>query len=438
MLLKKAVSIKEVYDKFRGKEEKKFPWAAAAGTPFAALASYLLLRKGGGSPSKAIKSLMKGISPSQKLETSMGVVSPAIAEGIPNLARKPLDWLYRQAHGVDKLHYDDLLGGYMKAKTKNPLLLNLSEDPMGWINPETFKFEVPISASKYFGVPAQRMHYDKVKESLFLDKLKKSLGKDLIPETTTFLKAKKLKGKNKQKFIINELQKAVKGKENFFIKPSGGSAYGVGGESFLNKKDVLNYLQKGIKPKDTEKRSLLSHVLKYPEEYLLQKDVGISKDPIMNRLKQYFPSVSPNREFRIHVMGDKVIPYAGSVRSGGNIADSFKIREMEKLIQKQYLDKFPQWAKKETKDVAQSIDLAMTPSGPKIIELNPGVFSSGLANPKFQYEKGGVGGLLGALNAARINAATYKHLTSRHTPMVSGLGALGTAGVAAPTLGTID
>ena len=103
MLTKKAISIRDAYDKLMGKEESSFPGAALAGTPLAGLAAYTLLRRGGGSPSKAIESLIKGVSPSQKLESSMGMLSPSLREGTSSLSNKARDWLYRQAHGADKL-----------------------------------------------------------------------------------------------------------------------------------------------------------------------------------------------------------------------------------------------------------------------------------------------------------------------------------------------
>ena len=208
---------------------------------------------------------------------------------------------------------------------------------------------------------------------------------------------------------LSDIHKKMEGKgEGYFLKSKFDSDSGVGGSSFINHKDVSDFLSGKKVPKGKQK--LLDHAMKNPSNYVAQPNIGIEKGVISGKSK----------EMRLHAINGKVVPGASSIRSG-NFEDVFKKNKAEKFFQA-HLDKLPE---KYKKNIAMSPDIAMTIDGMKVIETNPGGMMSGLTNPLHVYRRGGVPA---AANAWMNNAAIYKHITGRSTQLTSGITGLGAAG----------
>lgn len=196
----------------------------------------------------------------------------------------------------------------------------------------------------------------------------------------------------------------------YFIKPRSGYSSGVGGGAFINSKDVEKFLSTG--EVDESKRSAMNTLLKKPSEFVLQPDIHIQKSPI----------TGASSEFRVHSLAGNVVKGTGGTRSV-NVEDMFKVRKAEQHMQK-FLDKLPKHLKE--KDMMFSADVALTPEGYKIIELNPGGLESGLLEPNFLWKK--YHEPASVLWAARGNQKLYRHIQGRSHPVSAAAGAVATAG----------
>jgi len=197
---------------------------------------------------------------------------------------------------------------------------------------------------------------------------------------------------------------------NYFIKARSGYSSGVGGGSFINSKDMHKFLSTGKISK--QKRSSMDALLKTPSDFVLQPDIHIQKSPI----------TGASSEFRVHSLGDEVVRGTGGTRSV-NIEDSFKVRSAEKHLQN-FLDKLPK--KLKEKNMMLSADVALTPEGYKIIELNPGGLESGLLEPNYLWGK--YHEPMSAIWAARGNQKLYRHIQGRSHPVSAAAGAAATVG----------
>lgn len=208
-------------------------------------------------------------------------------------------------------------------------------------------------------------------------------------------------------FVSKDAIKA--GEPHYFVKAriDEGSS-GWGGHGFVNSYDIDRFL-KG-KSIDDWKYDQITHMMKNPEKYIMQPRIPMA----YSRLAQ------GNRELRVHTMGDKVIRNSATVRQD-NWGDIRKLRAAEDFTQ-EYLDKLP--AKYKTKNIFRSPDIASTPEGKfKFIEMNPGGADSGFLDPHEIMDYPDY-----VLSAIRSNAAMYKHITGRSTPLMAGLAGTAAAG----------
>lgn len=362
--------------------EKAKDYAPAAGAALAGLGAYKFMRKKpkNFTPATLVKDLDKG-------------------QKAPGKVRK---WVDKTMHGVDDVHYLP----HNKPTPKNPQKIKgRAIHTQDW-HPEYVKGKNDVGDVSKSRL-SQKIEGDKGYESRFI---RKHSPKHAIP-------TKELSKSHAGKAGLSKLHKGYKG-ENYLVKPREGFASGVGGEEFLWSKDIQKFLSGEKLP--AKKQKLVRQVMKNPKNFIAQKDLGIKKSPITRK-----PS-----EFRVHGVGGKVLPGATGIR-GANIDDAVRSRGAEKHLQ-EFLDSLPENVRKE--NISWNADVARTKDGLKLIELNPGTYSSGLLDPEHLYKvhksQGRIPALATSLNAARKNQNAYKTLTGGRTSQKGALtAALGTSGV---------
>lgn len=200
---------------------------------------------------------------------------------------------------------------------------------------------------------------------------------------------------------------------DYFLKERGGMASGVGGGGFLQKADIQKHLAGKKLPRKQE--ALVRHYKKDPSKFIQQEKIDILKSPLTKQ----------PRELRVHVVDGEVVRGATMPR-GGNVEDYLSAGKAEAAM-REAVKNMPASHKK---NLTMAADVAMTPSGPKILELNRGAHQSGLLDPHYLYDKYKANPLAGAgaaAAAARANQNVYRHITGRHSELGAGAKALGAA-----------
>lgn len=318
--------------------------------------------------------------------------------------KKPLTWILEGgpkkkgivSKSIDKALYgaDDIKYVQSGAKIpKKPQKVKGTVIHTGETDPKFYKGQTnigDISGSRML----KRLEKDKAYEAAFIQK---HAPKFYTPTMQTSHAMRGKKGLTK----IHEKFK----RKGYLIKPMEGYGSGVGGKAFIRASHVTKFLKGEKLEKGMRKK--VEQFLRKPKGHVIQKEMRIKKGPISRQ----------PRELRVHAVGGKVVPKGATIR-GGNIEDIPYIAGAEKYFQK-FLDKLPKYIKK--KNIAWAPDIAKTPEGYRIIELNAGQMASGLVDPKFMAQKG----MIPAASALRITGNIYKALTGRHAPIQAATKATG-------------
>ncbi len=139
-------------------------------------------------------------------------------------------------------------------------------------------------------------------------------------------------------------------------------------------------------------------------------------DRVVKKLQQ--KGFIPNREYRIHSIGGKVMPSLAMPRSPTNpiqsIVETIKARHAAKWVQKNVMDKLQGAAK----EISYGMDVApLKGGGYRVLELNPGGASGLLQHP--------------VVGAQQL----HKAVTGRHTKSMAAMMGVGSAGLGAGATG---
>jgi len=164
----------------------------------------------------------------------------------------------------------------------------------------------------------------------------------------------------------------------------------------------------------------LKTLMKSPGAVMVQHRVNLQRmNPIERALARVTTGAPPTKEFRVHALGDKVIPLTSGSRYGllsrlGEGAMGFagrtpaNVRKTERAVE-QALQKVKRIDPDYVKNRMFAFDVGLTPSGrPKIIEANPEGFSGFLA-PSTQL--GGLPDPMAALHSHRLISALQRRTT---------------------------
>ena len=293
----------------------------------------------------------------------------------------------RLMHGADEIVYTPTLVGAKYPKNPKRVSGTVLHE-----NPDDIR---RVVGDRNIGSISKQM------QKGFDDKL---LESQLLNKVSPKAHMKTREGRN-----LRSLESGMRG--DYLLKDRGGFASGVGGGGFLRRSDVQSQL--AGKKLTRKKKALMDRYKKDPSKFIQQEAIDIQKGSI---------SGAP-REMRVHVIDGQVVPGA-SLPRGKNIEDFFSTGQAEAAM-RAAVKKMPASQKK---NLTMAADVAMTPSGPKIIELNRGAHQSGLLDPNYLWEtyKGNpVMGAGAAAAATKANQAIYKHMTGRSSELSAGLKGLG-------------
>lgn len=427
---------KKINNKVESKLHSYLPPALA--TLAGGAIAYPMLRYGKG---KGLASTFKDIlgGKGDKIVKLIPRKDPLAGKGEPSLLNKAYGLLHRNMmkamYGADEVMYEGAKGKYTPPKewfkdsagNKHNLVTNLMD--MDIYDDLLKKMKAKGLGGRVIGRRSPILD-SKLQETEFFNKYIKNIypKSEVLPKGIgTTRNAEKVKA-------IEGLIEKKKG--DFIIKPAGVEAFGdsgVGGVGFPNKKDLIDFARMGkIDPKRyanrmdsyKKKSKILQDMLKNPKEYIIQNKIEISKDPL----------AGTNKEFRVHMFGDKLVDVMPREKGFANIKDSYLTKKVHDFVQKKYIDKVNKLPKevrdKVFKNVFQALDVAETPSGYKIIETNAGPMLSGFTDPLLLSKKDPKSLLYWGIPAAISNQKMYRALTGRRGAPSALLGAA-TAGAGA-------
>lgn len=293
----------------------------------------------------------------------------------------------RLIHGADEIVYTPTLVGAKYPKTPKRVSGTVLHE-----NPDDIRRVIGDKNIGSISKEMQKGFDDKLMESKLLNTV-----------------APKSHMKTREGRALRSLDTGMKG--DYLLKDRGGFASGVGGGGFLRRSDVQSQLAGKKLPR--KKKALMDRYKKDPSKFIQQEAIDIEKGRL---------SGAP-REMRVHVIDGQVVPGATMPR-GKNVEDFFSTGQAEAAM-RAAVRKMPASQKK---NLTMAADVAMTPSGPKIIELNRGAHQSGLLDPNYlwdTYKSNPVMGAGAAAAAAKANQAIYRHMTGRSSELAAGLKGVG-------------
>jgi hypothetical protein len=262
---------------------------------------------------------------------------------------------------------------------------------------------------------AMRIGWDKQREAEFLQKYMPGVGPTPFGTVEDYLtKGMRRRGTEAQ---TAALQRALlkKRPEGFIIKPRAGAATG----DIIRSTDDLTQLLTDPGQKGRWVRDMLEN----PQSYVVQEHLPIATERRLPFIggKHHPGQAQLPVEYRVHVVGGRIVPGAISRRYGtvGSLNPLKTRREKQELIRQlqPHLEKLPAQTRQE---MLLGMDVVRTPGGQfRVIETNPMGGQSGFLQPDVTHAP--------TLAPHRV----YKAITGRESKPLAAAKALAGGGAAA-------